>query len=534
MFWATVAVIGGIALIVLSADKFVEGAASLASRLGMSHLLIGLTIISIGTSAPELLVSAVAAFNGSPSLALGNALGSNITNIALVLGATACIFPLIVPRKLVKTRNSITFSHFTIIFALAYRGIFDLLAGSILLAALPVILYYLSKDELGSWDNVEIHSLSLGFSIVLTLGGLTVLLGSSEVLVWGAVEIARFFGVSELVIGLTIVAIGTSLPELAASVAAALKNKTNMAFGTVIGSNIFNSLGVIGIASIISPFAIEPEVLQRDLPWTLGLTLLLYLLARFSERRTFTRSYGILFASSIRKLSLAFICNDRAESMSFIESAKRTIHLETEAVSKLTDQLSDSFNRACEICLACQGRIVVTGMGKSGHIGNKIAATLASTGTPAFFMHPAEASHGDLGMLTSKDVVLALSNSGHSSEIVMLLPLIQRIGTLLISMTRDPNSTLGQASDAHLLVSVTEEACPLNLAPTSSTTAALVMGDALAIALLEARGFSHEDFAFSHPSGALGRKLLLKVEDIMHSGDALPKSQTIHCCLRHY
>ena len=209
--------------------------------------------------------------------------------------------------------------------------------------------------------------------------------------------------------------------------------------------------------------------------------------------------------------------------MSFIESAKRTIHLETEAVSKLTDQLSDSFDHACEICLACQGRIVVTGMGKSGHIGNKIAATLASTGTPAFFMHPAEASHGDLGMLTSKDVVLALSNSGHSSEIVMLLPLIQRIGTLLISMTRDPASKLGQASDAHLLVSVTEEACPLNLAPTSSTTAALVMGDALAIALLEARGFSHEDFAFSHPSGALGRKLLLKVEDIMHSGDALPK-----------
>ena len=208
--------------------------------------------------------------------------------------------------------------------------------------------------------------------------------------------------------------------------------------------------------------------------------------------------------------------------MSFIESAKRTIQLESEAVAQLIEQLSESFNHACEICLACQGRIVVTGMGKSGHIGSKIAATLASTGTPAFFMHPAEASHGDLGMLTSKDVVLALSNSGHSSEIVMLLPLIQRIGTSLVSITRDPNSTLGKASDAHLLVSVPEEACPLNLAPTSSTTAALVMGDALAIALLEARGFSHEDFAFSHPGGALGRRLLLKVEDIMHSGDALP------------
>ena len=294
MFWATIAVIGGIVLTVLSADKFVEGAASLASRIGMSHLLIGLTIVSIGTSAPELLVSAVAAFNGSPSLALGNALGSNITNIALVLGSTACIFPLIVPRKLVGREIPLLFLISLTIFAAAYRGIFDLLAGSILLAALPVILYYLSKDELGSGDNIEIHSLSFGFSIVLTLGGLTGLLGSSEVLVWGAVEIARFFGVSELVIGLTIVAVGTSLPELAASVAAALKNKTDMAFGTVIGSNIFNSLGVIGIASIISPFAIEPEVLRRDLPWMLGLTLLLYLLARFSERRTFTRSYGIL------------------------------------------------------------------------------------------------------------------------------------------------------------------------------------------------------------------------------------------------
>ena len=208
--------------------------------------------------------------------------------------------------------------------------------------------------------------------------------------------------------------------------------------------------------------------------------------------------------------------------MSFIESAKRTIQLEAEAIAQLVGQLSVDFNKACELCLHCEGRIVVTGMGKSGHIGNKIAATLASTGTPAFFMHPAEASHGDLGMLTSKDVVLALSNSGASAEIILLLPLIQRLGTPLISMTGDGNSTLSRASDAHLLVSVAEEACPLNLAPTSSTTAALVMGDALAIALLEAKGFSHEDFAFSHPGGALGRKLLLKVEDIMHAGNSLP------------
>ena len=208
--------------------------------------------------------------------------------------------------------------------------------------------------------------------------------------------------------------------------------------------------------------------------------------------------------------------------MSFIESAKRTIHLEAEAVAQLTDQLNQDFNKACELCIACDGRVVVTGMGKSGHIGCKIAATLASTGTPAFFMHPAEASHGDLGMLTSNDAVLALSKSGSTAELVRLLPLIQRLGTPLISMTGDNTSTLAQAADAHLLVSVSKEACPLNLAPTSSTTAALVIGDALAIALLEAKGFSHKDCAFSHPGGTLGRKLLLTVDDIMHSGDALP------------
>ncbi|HBX27575.1 MAG TPA: calcium/sodium antiporter [Gammaproteobacteria bacterium] len=294
MFWATVAVVGGITLTVLSADKFVEGAASLASRLGMSHFLIGLTIISIGTSAPELFISTVAALNGSPGLALGNALGSNIANIALVLGATACIFPLIVSRPLVRREIPLLLLITLFLCALAYRGIFDLFAGILLLTVLPTVLFYLTKKELASGEETEIHSLPIGFSIVLTMGGLIILLGSSEALVWGAVEIARFFGVSELVIGLTIIAIGTSVPELAASVAAALKNKTDIVLGTIIGSNIFNSLGVIGIASTISPFVIERQVLQRDLPWTLGLTLVLYLLARFSVRGTLTCSYGIL------------------------------------------------------------------------------------------------------------------------------------------------------------------------------------------------------------------------------------------------
>ncbi len=209
-------------------------------------------------------------------------------------------------------------------------------------------------------------------------------------------------------------------------------------------------------------------------------------------------------------------------SLTPLDSAKRTIELEARAVNDLVKRLGEEFILACDIILACEGRVVVVGMGKSGHIANKIAATLASTGTPAFFVHPAEASHGDMGMITRKDVVLALSNSGSTSEIVTLLPLIKRIDVPLISVTGDPDSTLAVAANANLDVSVEQEACPLNLAPTSSTTAALVMGDALAIALLERRGFTAEDFAFSHPGGALGKRLLLKVQDVMHSGSALP------------
>ncbi|MDA7571475.1 KpsF/GutQ family sugar-phosphate isomerase [Porticoccaceae bacterium] len=206
----------------------------------------------------------------------------------------------------------------------------------------------------------------------------------------------------------------------------------------------------------------------------------------------------------------------------FIESGLRTIKMEVEAVGLLSSRVDQQFRIACETILACQGRVIVTGMGKSGHIGNKIAATLASTGTPAFFVHPGEASHGDLGMITRTDVVIAISNSGNTNEIVTLLPLIARLGIPLISMTGDEQSQLAKAACANLDVSVTIEACPLNLAPTTSTTVTLVMGDALAIALLEARGFNAEDFAFSHPSGALGRKLLLRVKDIMHEGDQIP------------
>ncbi len=212
-----------------------------------------------------------------------------------------------------------------------------------------------------------------------------------------------------------------------------------------------------------------------------------------------------------------------SQSSQLIETAQRTIRLEIEAVEQLNARINADFVQACELILGCKGRVVVVGMGKSGHVGRKIAATLASTGTAAFFVHPAEASHGDMGMITQDDVVLALSNSGTTSEIVTLLPLIKRLGITLISMTGNPNSVLAKAAAVNLDASVAIEACPLNLAPTSSTTASLVLGDALAIALLEARGFTAEDFAFSHPGGALGRRLLLKVEHVMHTGERLPR-----------
>jgi arabinose-5-phosphate isomerase len=206
----------------------------------------------------------------------------------------------------------------------------------------------------------------------------------------------------------------------------------------------------------------------------------------------------------------------------FVDSAQRTISMEANAVSALSGALDPTFAAACRCILGTTGRVVVTGMGKSGHIAGKIAATLASTGTPAFFVHPGEASHGDMGMITASDCVVALSNSGSTHEILTLLPLIRRLGIPLISMTGSDTSELAQAADVHLLASVETEACPLNLAPTSSTTAALVMGDALAIAILEARGFSAEEFAFSHPGGALGKRLLLRVADVMVSGTDIP------------
>jgi arabinose-5-phosphate isomerase len=204
------------------------------------------------------------------------------------------------------------------------------------------------------------------------------------------------------------------------------------------------------------------------------------------------------------------------------ELGRAVIRTEASAVSALEERVDETFVRACTYLLACEGRIVVLGMGKSGHVGSKIAATLASTGSPAFFVHPGEASHGDLGMITSKDTVLALSNSGETEEILTLLPVIKRLGVPLIALTGRPDSTLGREASVCIDVSVGAEACPLGLAPTASTTATLAMGDALAVALLQSRGFTVEDFARSHPAGTLGRRLLLRVADVMHTGDAVP------------
>ncbi|HXF66570.1 MAG TPA: KpsF/GutQ family sugar-phosphate isomerase [Burkholderiales bacterium] len=203
--------------------------------------------------------------------------------------------------------------------------------------------------------------------------------------------------------------------------------------------------------------------------------------------------------------------------------AREVLEIEARAILDLVAKLDHQFERAVEVVLACRGRVVVSGIGKSGHIARKIASTLASTGTPAFFVHPAEASHGDLGMVTREDVFIALSNSGESEELLAIIPLVKRQGAKLIALTGNPRSTLATEADVHLYAGAEKEACPLNLAPTASTTAALALGDALALALMQARGFTRDEFAASHPGGALGRKLLTHVRDVMRTGDNAPR-----------
>ncbi len=213
----------------------------------------------------------------------------------------------------------------------------------------------------------------------------------------------------------------------------------------------------------------------------------------------------------------------QGDGFDFAASGRRVLTIESRALDAIEARIDGVFTQACQAILGCRGRVVCTGMGKSGHVARKIAATFASTGTPSFYMHPGEAGHGDLGMVTDADVVLALSNSGETDELLTLLPVLKRQGNVLIAMTGRPDSTLARTADLHLDVSVPAEACPLDLAPTASTTAALALGDALAVALLEARGFTADDFARSHPAGTLGRRLLLHITDIMHGGDDVPR-----------
>jgi len=213
---------------------------------------------------------------------------------------------------------------------------------------------------------------------------------------------------------------------------------------------------------------------------------------------------------------------DLQPGFDFQQAGKEVLEIEREGLAQLDQYINDDFVKACELMFYCSGKVIVMGMGKSGHIGKKMAATFASTGTPAFFVHPGEASHGDLGMVTAQDVVIAISNSGESNEILALIPVLKRLRVPMICITSRPESAMAKAADIHLCIRVPQEACPLGLAPTTSTTATLVMGDALAVALLKARGFTAEDFALSHPGGALGRKLLLRVNDIMHTGDEIP------------
>lgn len=210
-------------------------------------------------------------------------------------------------------------------------------------------------------------------------------------------------------------------------------------------------------------------------------------------------------------------------NIDFRPQGQKVLEIEKQAIEQLSQYIDDNFNNACQMIFDSKGRVVVIGMGKSGHVGGKIAATLASTGTPAFFVHPGEASHGDLGMITPQDIVILISNSGETGEVISIIPVLKRIGAKIISMSGNVNSTLAKLSNVHVCIKVEKEACVLGLAPTASTTATLAMGDAIAVALLEARGFSPDDFALSHPGGSLGKRLLLRLEDIMHKGDRVPK-----------
>lgn len=548
MLLATALLIIGLLLVVYSADRLVFAASILCRLIGMPPIIIGMTVVSVGTSLPEIIVSVSASLHGQVDLAIGTAIGSNIVNILLILGLAALLHPFRVHSDVLRRELPLMLVVSLLAGYVLYDGVLSVGDGIFLLALAVIWLLYSVKiarlaEKQGNDSLTREHLAELPREgtlpvALLWLGvALIIMPMATRMVVDNATVLANAFAMSELTIGLTVIAIGTSLPELATAIAGARKGEDDIAIGNIIGSNIFNIAIVTGLPALISPGPFNPMVFTRDYGVMLLVSVIFALLCWRRKEQIGKGAGALLTGGFIVWLAMRctgfrlFSLGKRKRIMSQIElqpgfdfqkAGKDVLEIEREGLAQLDQYINQDFSLACEKMFYCAGKVVVMGMGKSGHIGRKMAATFASTGTSSFFVHPGEAAHGDLGMVTPQDVVIALSNSGESNEILALIPVLKRLHVPLICMTSRPESSMARAADIHLCVKVPKEACPLGLAPTSSTTAALVMGDALAVALLEARGFTPEDFALSHPGGALGRKLLLRVNDIMHTGDEIP------------
>ncbi|KAI3491434.1 hypothetical protein L1887_44052 [Cichorium endivia] len=520
MLLATALLIIGLLLVVYSADRLVFAASILCRLTGVPPVVIGMTVVSVGTSLPEIIVSVTASLHGQLDLAVGTAIGSNIVNILLILGLAALLHPFRVHSDVLRRELPLMLIVSLLAGCVFYDGVLSYSDGIFLLALAVIWLLYSVKiarlaekqgqDSLTREQVAELPREGTLPVALLWLGvALIIMPMATRMVVDNATVLANYFAISELTIGLTVIAIGTSLPELATAIAGARKGEDDIAIGNIIGSNIFNIAIVMGLPALITPGPFNPLAFSRDYGVMLLVSVIFALLC-WRRQRQIGKGAGAL-------LTGGFI-----PGFDFQKAGKEVLEIEREGLAQLDQYINQDFSLACEKMFYCAGKVVVMGMGKSGHIGRKMAATFASTGTSSFFVHPGEAAHGDLGMVTPQDIVIALSNSGESNEILALIPVLKRLQVPLICMTSRPESSMARAADIHLCVKVPKEACPLGLAPTSSTTAALVMGDALAVALLEARGFTPEDFALSHPGGALGRKLLLRVNDIMHTGDEIP------------
>ena len=546
MLLATALLIIGLLLVVYSADRLVFAASILCRLIGMPPIIIGMTVVSVGTSLPEIIVSVSASLHGQVDLAIGTAIGSNIVNILLILGLAALLHPFRVHSDVLRRELPLMLVVSLLAGYVLYDGVLSVGDGIFLLALAVIWLLYSVKiarlaEKQGNDSLTREHLAELPREgtlpvALLWLGvALIIMPMATRMVVDNATVLANAFAMSELTIGLTVIAIGTSLPEMATAIAGARKGEDDIAIGNIIGSNIFNIAIVTGLPALVSPGPFNPMVFTRDYGVMLLVSVIFALLC-WRRKEQIGKGAGALLTGGFIVWrcctgSRHFSLGKRKRIMSQIElqpgfdfqkAGKDVLEIEREGLAQLDQYINQDFSLACEKMFYCAGKVVVMGMGKSGHIGRKMAATFASTGTSSFFVHPGEAAHGDLGMVTPQDVVIALSNSGESNEILALIPVLKRLHVPLICMTSRPESSMARAADIHLCVKVPKEACPLGLAPTSSTTAALVMGDALAVALLEARGFTPEDFALSHPGGALGRKLLLRVNDIMHTGNEIP------------